>query len=53
MRKAPEPLDYLKVGAPVTAQGPAAIAISRQGIEQSHGAALVSDVFPASSAMPR
>jgi len=45
MREAPEPFDDLDVGAPVTAQSPTVIAISRQGIEKCHRAALVGEVF--------
>lgn len=45
MRKAPEPLDDLYVETPVTAQSPAAIPISREGVEKCHRAALVGEVF--------
>jgi monovalent cation:proton antiporter-2 (CPA2) family protein len=45
VRKAPEALDDLDVGAPVTTQRTAAIGISRQGFGKCQRAPLVSEIF--------
>jgi len=45
VRKAPEALDDLDIGAPVTTQRTAAIRISRQGFGKCQRAPLVSEIF--------